>query len=119
MAGLAVPNRGLHRVIGDAAVRRAFTKGEREYVLEFRLLLGGQVRWIESRTLISYNDAGKPERRIGAQIDVTERKQAEQALAERNIQLSLAAKAGLVGTYAYDADTRSCDFCGYAASTAS
>ena len=37
--------------------------------------------------------------------DITERKQAEQALAERNIQLALAAKAGLVGTYAYDADT--------------
>ena len=89
----------------DAAVRRAFTKGESEYVLEFRILRGGQVRWIESRTLVSYNDAGKPERRIGAQIDVTERKQAEQALAERNIQLTLAAKAGLVGTYAYDADT--------------
>ena len=55
--------------------------------------------------LISYNEAGKPVRRIGAQIDVTERKQAEQALAERNIQLALAAKAGLVGSYAYDADT--------------
>ena len=89
----------------DAVVRRALTNGEREYVLDFRILRGGQVRWIELRTFISYNDAGKPERRIGAQIDVTERKQAEQALAERNIQLSLAAKAGLVGTYAYDADT--------------
>jgi PAS domain S-box-containing protein len=62
------------------------------------------VRWIESRTLISYNEAGKPIRRIGAQIDVTERKRAEQVLAERNIQLALAAKAGLVGSYAYDAD---------------
>ena len=48
---------------------------------------------------------GKPLQRIGAEIDVTERKQAEQALAERNIQLALAAKAGLVGSYAYDADT--------------
>ena len=100
----------------DAAVCRAFTKGEREYVLEFRILRGGQVRWMKSRTLISYNDAGKPERRIGAQIDVTERKQAEQALAERNIQLSLAAKAGLVGTYAYDADTENMQISdGYAA----
>ena len=89
----------------DAVVRRAFTRGEREYVLEFRIFRGGQVRWIESRSLISYNEAGKPVRRIGAQIDVTERKQAEQALAERNIQLALAAKAGLVGSYAYDADT--------------
>ena len=44
-------------------------------------------------------------RTIGAEIDVTERKHSEQALAERNIQLALAAKAGLVGTYAYDTDT--------------
>ena len=78
---------------------------KREFVLEFRIFRDGQVRWIESRVLISYNEAGKPVRRIGAKIDVTERKQAEQALAERNIQLALAAKAGLVGSYAYDADT--------------
>ena len=78
---------------------------KREFVLEFRIFRHGQVRWIESRVLISYNEAGKPVRRIGAKIDVTERKQAEQALAERNIQLALAAKAGLVGSYAYDADT--------------
>jgi PAS domain S-box-containing protein len=89
----------------DAVVSRAFAGGEREYVLEFRIFRGGQVRWIESRVLISYNEAGKPVRRVGAQIDVTERKEAEQALAERNIQLSLASRAGLVGSYAYDADT--------------
>ena len=64
----------------DAAVRRAFTRGEREFVLEYRIFRGGQVRWIELRSLISYNDAGKPVQRIGAQIDVTERKQAEIAL---------------------------------------
>ena len=89
----------------DAVARRAFTSGEREFVLEFRIFRHGQVRWIELRVLISYNEAGKPVRRIGAEIDVTERKQAEQALAERNIQLGLAAKAGLVGSYAYDVDT--------------
>ena len=39
------------------------------------------------------------------EVDISERKQAELALAERNMQLALAAKAGLVGSYAYDADT--------------
>ena len=62
---------------------------------------GGSSRVSSSHT----TKLGRPVRRIGANIDVTERKQAEQALAERNIQLTLAAKAGLVGTYAYDADT--------------
>jgi PAS domain S-box-containing protein len=89
----------------DTVTRRAFTNGERECVLEFRIFRNGLVRWIEARMLISYDEAGKPVRRIGANVDVTERKQAEQALAERNIQLALAAKAGLVGTYAYDTDT--------------
>jgi PAS domain S-box-containing protein len=88
----------------DVIARRAFANNDREFVIEFRIFRDGQVRWIESRVLILYND-GKPVRRIGAKIDVTERKQAEQALAERDIQLTLAAKAGLVGTYAYDADT--------------
>jgi PAS domain S-box-containing protein len=89
----------------DATADLAFSNGETEFVLEFRIFRHGEVRWIESRVLISYNELGRPVRRIGANIDVTERKRAEQALAERNIQLTLAAKAGLVGTYAYDADT--------------
>jgi PAS domain S-box-containing protein len=89
----------------DAVAHRAFTNGEREFVLEFRIFRNGEIRWIESRILISYNEAGKPVRRIGAKIDVTERKRAEQALAERNIQLALAAKAGRVGSYSYDVDT--------------
>ena len=42
---------------------------------------------------------------IGANIDVTERKQTAQALAERTVQLALAGKAALVGSYAYDTDT--------------
>jgi PAS domain S-box-containing protein len=89
----------------DTIADHAFSNGETEFVLEFRIFRHGEVRWIESRVLISYNQLGRPVRRIGANIDVTERKRAEQALAERNIQLTLAAKSGLVGTFAYDADT--------------
>jgi PAS domain S-box-containing protein len=89
----------------DTIADRAFSNGETEFVLEFRIFRNGEVRWIETRVLVSYNDLGRPVRRSGANIDVTERKRAEQALAERNIQLTLAAKSGLVGTFAYDADT--------------
>ena len=89
----------------DTIADHAFSKGETEFVLEFRIFRHGEMRWIESRVLVSYNELGRPVRRIGANIDVTGRKQAEQALAERNIQLTLAAKSGLVGTYTYDADT--------------
>jgi PAS domain S-box-containing protein len=89
----------------DTIADHAFSKGETEFILEFRIFRHGEVRWIESRVLVSYDELGRPVRRIGANIDVTEGKRAEQALAERNIQLTLAAKSGLVGTYAYDADT--------------
>src|SRR5262245_49942228 len=91
----------------DAVARRAFTNGESELVLEFQILRHAEVRWIESRVLISYNESGKPVRRIGAEIDVTERKKAEQALAERNAQLDLAHKAARVGSYTYDIPARS------------
>src|SRR5262245_31638299 len=91
----------------DAVARRAFANGERELVLEFQILRHTEVRWIESRVLISYNEAGTPVRRIGAEIDVTERKKAEQALAERNAQLDLAHKAARVGSYTYDIPAKS------------
>jgi PAS domain S-box-containing protein len=86
----------------DAIARAALTKRESEIVSEFRILCDGEVRWIESRVLISYDDAGTPVRRIGAQIDVTERKRAEQALAARNAQFELARRAARVGDYTYD-----------------
>jgi PAS domain S-box-containing protein len=61
----------------DTVARRALSGRETELVLEFRILRRSEVRWIESRMLISYDDAGKPTRRTGAQIDVTERRRAE------------------------------------------
>jgi PAS domain S-box-containing protein len=42
---------------------------------------------------------------VNMTVDISDRKRAELALSERNLQLALAGKAGLVGTYAYDTDT--------------
>src|SRR5262245_26208525 len=55
--------------------------------------------------LISYDERGKPLRRTGAQIDVTQRKRAEQALADRNTQLELASQTARVGSLAVDLST--------------
>ena len=44
-------------------------------------------------------------RLLGVTRDITERKRAEQAFAERTVQLALAGKAGLVGSYAHDVNS--------------
>jgi PAS domain S-box-containing protein len=63
----------------DAARSRAFRERRREYGLEYRFVRpSGEVRWIEARTFISYRSDGRPERMVGVNIDVTERKRAQQ-----------------------------------------
>ena len=85
---------------------QAFADRRKEDNAEYRIILSnGEVRWIERRGAISYGENGRPERVVGVNIDVTERKRAEQALVERNILLALAGTAARVGTFAYDTDT--------------
>ena len=67
-----------------------------------------RVNEVLSRLLLQDPEAARCDMSTRIFVELTELRefrQAEQALAERNIQLSLAAKSGLVGTYAYDADT--------------
>jgi len=88
----------------DATREQAFLKKQREFVAHYRIIRvdDGEVSWIEARSLIFYDQGGQPLRYIAVIIDTTERKLAEQALAERNAQLELAGRAALVGSYAYD-----------------
>ena len=85
----------------NVALRRRET-----FNVEFRIIRpDGQVRWILARGGAFYNEVtGEPFRILGNSVDITERKQAELALTERNLQLALAGQAGLVGSFAYDAD---------------
>ena len=48
------------------------------------------------------NSQGTPVRLLGVTRDITERKKAEQALSERNVQLALAGKVALVGGFTFD-----------------
>jgi PAS domain S-box-containing protein len=83
---------------------QALLKMQREFVAQIRIIRAndGEVRWIEARCLIFYDQVGRPLRYIAVIIDTTERKLAEQALTERNAQLGLAGRAALVGSYTYD-----------------
>jgi PAS domain S-box-containing protein len=56
----------------------AFKARRHELVNEFRIVLpGGEVRWIEARSLIDYDDGGRAVRMTGVYIDVTARRKAE------------------------------------------
>jgi len=87
---------------------QAFLAQQREFIAQFRIVRADdrKVRWIEARNLIFYDQSGKPLQLIGVSIDFTERKLAEDMVAERNLQLELAGKAGLVGHFAYDPGTQ-------------
>ncbi|MCU0527634.1 MAG: PAS domain-containing protein [Elainella sp. Prado103] len=55
---------------------------------EFRIVLpDGQIRWIISRGRILHDKSGKPIRLIGIDLDITERKLAEESLQESQHQL--------------------------------
>jgi PAS domain S-box-containing protein len=67
----------------EDAGRRALNERRGEYETEYRIVRrDGEVRWIESRNFISYGGDGNPQRVVGVNIDLTERKQAEE---HRNI----------------------------------
>jgi PAS domain S-box-containing protein len=60
---------------------QAFNKGRSEYGFEYRIVRAtGEVRWIESRSFISYDGERRPQRVVGVSIDITERKLAEEHL---------------------------------------
>ena len=59
--------------------RQAFLEQWSEYDVEYRIVRAeGDVRWIESRSFISYSPDGRPHRVVGVNIDITERKRAEE-----------------------------------------
>jgi diguanylate cyclase (GGDEF)-like protein/PAS domain S-box-containing protein len=72
---------------------------------EFRIVRpdNGQVRWISSRTKVERNEAGEAIRSIGSHLDITRRKQNEEALRESEERFRLAAGAAGLGVWDYDA----------------
>jgi PAS domain S-box-containing protein len=56
-----------------------------EFNTEFRITRGdGSPRWIQGTGKVFYNDEGTPTRMVGVNMDITERKESEKALAEAN-----------------------------------
>jgi PAS domain S-box-containing protein len=67
----------------DALRSQAFAERRGEHTTEYRIVgSDGKTRWIESRSLLSYDSNGRPTRIVGVNIDITERKRAVAALEE-------------------------------------
>ncbi|MDD1416001.1 GAF domain-containing protein, partial [Dolichospermum sp. ST_con] len=78
--------RGLHPE--DAVYAREWIwqaiRGERDFDPEFRIVLpDGKVRIIQAYAIVQHNSQGEGQRMIGVNIDVTERKQAEQKIKQQ------------------------------------
>jgi hypothetical protein len=61
--------------------------------------------WLEETAKGEFDAIGRRLRIQGLTRDISERKKAELALTERTMQLDLAGKTALVGTFAYGVDT--------------
>jgi PAS domain S-box-containing protein len=78
----------------------------RSYALTFRFgCRDGRQVWLEETARAEFDGTGRLVRIKGLTRDITERRKAELALGDRTVQLALAGKAALVGSYAYDSDT--------------
>jgi two-component sensor histidine kinase len=85
---------------------RGLSPDDPSYALTFRFdRADGRQVWLEETARGEFDATGKLLRIKGLTRDITERKQAELALAERNAQLALAGKAARVGHFAHDLDT--------------
>jgi PAS domain S-box-containing protein len=85
----------------EEAVRQALVDGE--YYAEWRIVWpGGGIRWIQTRGKVFFDDAGRPLRLIGVDIDITDRKRAEEELRASEQRLEMALDAAELGSWHID-----------------
>lgn len=77
------------------ALHRVLEEGD-DYNIEFRVIWSdGSVHWIASKGQVYYDDFGKPVRMTGINMDITERKQAEEERERQNKRSQLFAEVTL------------------------
>lgn len=86
--------------------RNVLKSGEQKFELEFRMLhAGGKVIWVLSKGTILVNATGMAYRVVGANTDITQKKEAENALAKKNQLLEMAGQFARLGYFEADIET--------------
>ena len=81
----------------DGAWQQALKTGE-PIETEHRAMVGGSMRWIRQRVKLESNANGAPVRVVGTTQDITERKQADEALRESENRMSAVFHGNPIGT---------------------
>jgi PAS domain S-box-containing protein len=94
-------DRGLvWKTIGDARENRS------PYAAEFRMVSpNGTVLWVAAKGQFYYSAAGAPERMLGIVVDITDRKDTEEALRRKEAELTEAQRLAGVGSWQWDPET--------------
>ena len=78
-------------------------QNQKPYAAEFRVVRpNGTIRWFTDRGKFYYNANGNPERALGIGVDVTERKQAEEAQLQKEAELKKTQHLAKVGAWQWD-----------------
>ncbi|MBM1169966.1 PAS domain S-box protein [Microvirga arabica] len=107
-AQLDAPEVRTHYYPGDrdrlvAAVTEAIRRGEKFFEGEFRFYrLDGSLRWFLIRAEMDLDSDGKLSRSFGVLLDITDRKENEQTLQEREQELRTALEAGSLAIFDVD-----------------
>ena len=73
---------------------------------EFRILWpNGTVKWVAAKGQFYYSPGGDPERMLGMAVDITDRKNAEESLRRKEMELEEAQRLAGVGSWQWDPET--------------
>ena len=87
-------------------LQQVFKIGEAHDEFRIRRRNDGEIRWLVSRGRVFYDEAGEPVRMIGINMDVTDRKRAEEALRRSEAEFRMILENAPIGMALVDATGR-------------